>query len=154
LSAPSPVFCLTHQLKHVNSVAIKVTATKSGYELTFETPDRENHKYAYRCMFLPAASANHYQADNTTGINFSFDMMLAEQVTPGNYTLALEVIKDIIHVPIKVNTTDVFGNLLCNGTEYIPVILSAPNGSANDQDKYKGAVSDFNTTSSFIYKRI
>ena len=151
LSAPSPAFCLTHQLEPVNSVTIKVVDIKHGYELTFKTMYQENHKCVYRCMFLP--TANQHQADNTTGINFSFDIMLAEQVAPGNYTLALEVEKDIIHVPIEVNTTDIFGNLLCDGTEYIPVILSTPKVSAIDQDKYKSAISDFNTTPSFIYKR-
>jgi len=152
LSAPSPVFCLTHQLEPVNSTSIKFADVKPGYVLTFETPDQQNHKCVYRCMFLPIAGGNQRIAGNATGINFFFDIMLAEQVAPGNYTLALEVKKDITHVPIEVNTTDVFGNLLCDGTKYIPVILSAPNGSAIDQDKYKGTISDFNTTPSFIYK--
>jgi len=154
LSAPSKMFCLSHQLKAVNSAAIKVAVPKPGYELAFETPDQQNHECAYKCMFLPVSGGNQHQTGNTTGINFSFNIMLAQQVAPGNYTIAAEVKKGITHVPIGVNTTDVFGNLLCDGVEYIPVVLSAPNGSSIDQDKYNSAISDFNTTPSFIYKHL
>lgn len=91
------------------------------------------------------------KADKKTKMPFFFNVDLAEQVPAGCYFTA---VKDTTPQPsraeklsnwvayIKPGTTDNFGNMLVDGQEYIPIILSASMATDENLSKFTNALSE------------
>lgn len=93
---------------------------------------------------------------------FFFNLLIAENVTEGNYSVPnptkheIKVVGDKVSVvlPILENTTDNFGNPLVKGNKYIPVVLSYASGPKKDAVQFSNSLSDYQHTDSFVYQII
>ncbi|KAF2517478.1 hypothetical protein E0W68_10930 [Flavobacterium salilacus subsp. salilacus] len=110
--------------------------------------------------------ADQIESINSTSesnIGFLFNLPLAEQVPAGSYTPAKpdsnakkSPHKDTTNwvTYISADTTDNFGNLLIDGNEYIPVILTSAILENDDENPFTNALSDFSTRKAFTYKKL
>ncbi|KQC01775.1 hypothetical protein AQF98_05250 [Pedobacter sp. Hv1] len=97
-------------------------------------------------------------------LGFFFNLTLAEQVSPSNYTTVYELLdisdeSDIANKKRHKNwaafigpeTTDNFGNLLIEDNAYYPVILTVSTDAINNPNNYTNAISSIKVTDSFKY---
>lgn len=97
-------------------------------------------------------------------LGFFFNLVLAEQVSPSNYTTIYELldVRDIDDIANKKReknwvafigpeTTDNFGNLLIEDNAYYPVILTVSTDEVNNPNNYTNAISSIKVTDSFKY---
>ena len=92
----------------------------------------------------------------TQKLGFVFNLLIAESVAAGNYKVAdanqINNKRTQVTIPLSDDITDNFGNLLVDGNQYIPVVLSyasSPDKSITAQ--YVNALSDFQNTPAFMY---
>jgi len=89
---------------------------------------------------------------------FFFNRALAEQVSAGNYTIAIPDtnLSEIARPPqwvayIGSETTDNFGNFLIPGNKYTPIILTTSKDSIDNPTSYINALSGINLKSKFTF---
>jgi hypothetical protein len=99
------------------------------------------------------------------GLGFFFDLDLAEQITPGNYTPAYSLLGNHDLPGLKTNakegitwvlpvgsfTTDNFGNPLIKNQSYVPVILSMSIAPETNLSEYSNALSVIPGTELLVY---
>lgn len=97
-------------------------------------------------------------ASMSNDFEFFFNTALAEQVSAGNYSIAVPDISlsEIAHAPkwvayIGSETTDNFGNFLIPGNEYTPIILTTSKDSIDNPTSYINALSGINPKSKFTF---
>lgn len=166
LSAPSAAFTLTKKLSGPSPKDIAVSAEMS---LEFTLTEEKDNEVEYRCMLLPVEEnlVKGIKSAKKTKPDFIFNRFLAEQVTSANYKTPLPAglkktadTKDPALVKItgtmKIDPatfTDVFGNLLVEEKNYIPVVLSYANVPPEKMNQYSNSLSAYTDTNSFKYIR-
>jgi hypothetical protein len=98
------------------------------------------------------------QPIKTAQPGFFFNLLIAENVPDGNYTLPVgnQIKKEgkriEVVMPIADNTTDNFGNPLLDGQEYIPVVLSYASEPKSNRIQCSNSISDYENTVAFKYE--
>lgn len=171
-SLNSTVDALTAQIKVLNAELRKAPNEKQRKKLQEEQDDL-NEQLAQAQVQL--AQANHslkqlekekalatkaIEVDFPSQIGFFFNLKIAEQISAGNYTVAIahaiavkgsnraEIVGE---AQLKPETTDVFGNRLVEGNSYYPVVLAMSAALEENLDQFTNALSDYNKAVSFIY---
>jgi hypothetical protein len=152
LSAPCEPFTLTIKLKAVNSSTITVKpltneSTLPGdnlQKLEFTMEENTTCNPEYRCMFLPAWVPATF-----------FNVIIAEQVSRGNYSIAQNAQNgNQYEVYIGPTTTDHFGNPLVPGKKYLPLILTFSSGEVDKPLKFTNALSAMDKKVAFYYNAL
>lgn len=165
LSAPSQVFTLNTQLKAGTNLKV-VAHNDFSSIMTFETEENPKLEVEYRCMFLPfntkktdsmlhVATADLLAKTKPVKPYFLFNVSIAEQVTAGNYLVAVKQTgqtsagKVHWHTLLGADVTDNFGNRLIKGNDYLPVVLSY--SKANHTACFVNELSEMSSTAYFQY---
>ncbi|MDB4927333.1 MAG: hypothetical protein JWR23_3389 [Mucilaginibacter sp.] len=159
LSAPSNTFVLT-----ILWPKVQITV-KSAFVTTKKDKEQTGSIYAlrfhikqnplcdclpeYRCILLPA----------TTGLSkpgFVFDLAIAQQVAPGNYTVAAYMdtkdMDDHYIAYIGGETTDNFGSPLTDQAEYYVLVLTTSSPTVENTAGFTDTLSDLGVHSKFQYQ--
>jgi hypothetical protein len=154
LTAPSGAFAVSHKLQPPAAAAINfdLKTNTLGFSLTENTI----FNVEYRCMYLPFTSN---EGGDKPG--FIFNLSIAEQVSAGNYSVAVTEKKSdsgksliIGTTQLTEVTTDIFGNSLVVGQTYLPVVLSISTEVLIDLELFANSISPFALTIPFTYHPI
>ncbi len=141
ISIPSSSFRLAKEL----AIATGLTVTKTGItpcSIGFAVDEHSGSPVAYRCILL--------EADDKGNVGFYFNLRLAEQLSPGNYTEAIKT-KNAWTVNIGASATDNFGKRLVKGTRYIPVVISVSTSEMENLSKFINSWTGIDVSHSFVY---
>ncbi|WP_452227532.1 hypothetical protein [Lacinutrix cladophorae] len=172
LSIPSLSFSLAHSLigPDIKTFDIQeeriITPLNETIETTFsfiiQTKTNPDISVIYRCMFLPNYIARQYQYQEKNIEKPYFNLLLAEQVSSGNFIEASlkkdttkkgEVNTAMYVAKLGAESTDVYGNIMVKGNRYTPVVLTIPLVKPHFLGEYTNAVSNPTNTKSFVFQK-
>ncbi|MBK8608706.1 MAG: hypothetical protein IPL84_01805 [Chitinophagaceae bacterium] len=143
LTAPSIPFKLTSYLAKATSIAACASVKGKPKTIKFKVtePKADKGSVEYRCLFLQLG-------DNGILPEFEFNLVLAEQVSPANYTTIDNGTATDDGFTITDSTTDNFGNGLSSARTYLPVILSV-SIDKEQSASFTNSLSDFSESTPF-----
>ena len=143
-----------------------ITPFNETIETTFSfrvpTTKSEDISTVYRCMFLPSHIAMQVQFNDLEHVEPYFNLLLAEQVSKGNYILAAlytgsskkgKANTETYVAKLEAESTDVFGNIMVKGNSYTPVVLSIPSVKYPLLAEYTNAISNAIETKPFVFQK-
>lgn len=181
VTAPSFPFSITNQLPPAYAITVDLLPESStppnAQQVNFTLLNKLPSRVAYRCVFLPddvlstkellTVDALKSTEKKNEKPGFCFNLMIAEVIPAGSYTLVADIIPSLENddvasdreadtilrgsLVITNSMTDNFGNRLLNGKKYIPVIISISDDTALINKTISNALSDFKNTPSFTY---
>lgn len=172
LSTPSLPFRFSHSLigPDIKTFEVQeeriITPFNETIETTFSfrvpTTKSEDISTVYRCMFLPSHIAMQVQFNDLEHVEPYFNLLLAEQVSKGNYILAAlytgsskkgKANTETYVAKLEAESTDVFGNIMVKGNSYTPVVLSIPSVKYPLWTEYSNAISNAIKTKPFVFQK-